>query len=375
MPRLTKSVPKYRKHRASGQAIVTLDGKDFYLGPYDSHVSRREYDRLVGEWQQNGRRLPAKNDERSLTTVAEILLAYWNFSQGYYVKNGEPTDELPGLKIALRFVRQGYGLTLVSEFGPLALEAVQQRMVEAGHSRKYINKNIGRIKRCFKWGVAKELVPVQVHQALSTVAGLRRGKTNARETAPVAPVDDAVVEKTLPFVPPVVADMIRFQRLTGCRPGELFILRPCDVDREGDVWRYVPGSHKTEHHGRDRVIFVGPKAWAILRPYMLRTADDHCFQRLTGGRFQRWNYAHYINRACDKAFPPPEDLSDEELKAWRKSHRWSPNQLRHTAATEFRRKYGLEAAQVLLGHSTADVTQVYAERDLNKAKEIMGQVG
>ncbi len=63
MPRLTKSVPKYRKHKASGQAVVTLDGKDFYLGPHNTDVSRREYDRLVGEWQLNGRRLPAKQSE------------------------------------------------------------------------------------------------------------------------------------------------------------------------------------------------------------------------------------------------------------------------------------------------------------------------
>jgi len=47
MPRLTNSTPKYRKHWASGQAIVTLDGRDFYLGPHGTRASRREYDRLV----------------------------------------------------------------------------------------------------------------------------------------------------------------------------------------------------------------------------------------------------------------------------------------------------------------------------------------
>jgi len=42
---------------------------------------------------------------------------------------------------------------------------------------------------------------------------------------------------------------------------------------------------------------------------------------------------------------------------------WHPNQLRHTFATQVRKQHGLEAAQVLLGHARADVTQVYAERD------------
>jgi integrase len=55
--------------------------------------------------------------------------------------------------------------------------------------------------------------------------------------------------------------------------------------------------------------------------------------------------------------------------------RWSPNQLRHTAATQIRREFGLEAAQVILGHSKADVTQVYAERDLAKGAEVARRIG
>ena len=60
MPRLTLSLPKYRRHK-SGQAVVTLSGTDFYLGPWNSKVSRLEYDRIVGEWIQNGRQLPQGN--------------------------------------------------------------------------------------------------------------------------------------------------------------------------------------------------------------------------------------------------------------------------------------------------------------------------
>ena len=69
------------------------------------------------------------------------------------------------------------------------------------------------------------------------------------------------------------------------------------------------------------------------------------------------------------------DREREELKGWQKQHRWTPNQLRHSASTEIRKRYGLEAAQVVLGHTSADVTQVYAERDLAKAEEIMRKIG
>lgn len=42
MPRLIHQNPAYRKHKASGQAIVTLDGNDFYLGPHGTKASRAE---------------------------------------------------------------------------------------------------------------------------------------------------------------------------------------------------------------------------------------------------------------------------------------------------------------------------------------------
>ena len=41
--------------------------------------------------------------------------------------------------------------------------------------------------------------------------------------------------------------------------------------------------------------------------------------------------------------------------------------LRHTAATRARSKHGLDAAQAMLGHSGADVTQIYAELNVEKA--------
>ena len=67
MPRLTISVPKYRLHRASGQAVVTLNGRDFYLGKYNSQESKTAYNQLIAEWQMNGRQHPASRRSNSLT--------------------------------------------------------------------------------------------------------------------------------------------------------------------------------------------------------------------------------------------------------------------------------------------------------------------
>ena len=375
---LSNTPPSYRKHKATGKAIVTIGGRDYYLGNYGSKASQLEYDRLVGEWLANGRRMPEESSQGF--TVAELVEAYWKFALCYYVKNGKPTDELPGLKVALKFVVARYGSALANDFGPLSLEAVRDCFVEAGHSRKYCNQNTGRIKRMFKWGVSRELVDVSVHQALSTVTGLRKGKTKARESEPVLPIDDAVVDKTIQHIPnKQTADMVRIQRLTGCRPGELFMMRPRDIDKTGDghqgVWLYVVESHKMEHKERRRVVVAGPKAQAILENYLSGDPNQPCFLRDDGRPYEGWHYIRHIQRGCNNAFPAPKCLNKQGIKVWRKSRHWAPNRLRHTASTEIRREHGLEAAQVVAGHATADVTQIYAERDLARAASIMRDIG
>jgi integrase len=112
-------------------------------------------------------------------------------------------------------------------------------------------------------------------------------RTVAREPRRVLPVPDDVVDATLPHVPSIVADMVRFQRLTGCRPGEVCQIRPCDVDRSGEVWQYRPKSHKTEHHGRERIIYIGPQAQAVLLPYLLIDSQAHCFSQDSQDRLQQ----------------------------------------------------------------------------------------
>src|SRR5215217_3150172 len=58
-------------------------------------------------------------------------------------------------------------------------------------------------------------------------------------------------------LPPPVAAMVELQLLTGARPQEVMTLRPADVhDRGTGVWHYVPRAHKTEHHGRGRVVVL-----------------------------------------------------------------------------------------------------------------------
>ncbi len=274
MSRPKKLIPSYRHHRASGQAMVVLNGQAHYLGPHGTQASKREYDRLLAEWLVRGRE-PVADDGMTLN---QLMSRYLKFAEQRYRKQGQPSSELTAIKIALRFVRDLYGATRAANFGPIAAKAVRLKMIEAGLARTTINQHVGRIRRMLRWAVSEQLIPAHVHQQVVALEGLRKGRGEARETDPVLPVDDAHVDATLPHLPAVVGDMVKLQRLTGMRPTEVCIIRPCDIDRRDEIWVYTPEEHKTEHFGISRKVFLGPQAQDILLRYMAREESSFCFQ-------------------------------------------------------------------------------------------------
>lgn len=144
-------------------------------------------------------------------------------------------------------------------------------------SRQYVNKQSKRLLRVLKWAVGQGMIPPSVHQASQCVESLKAGRTTAPETEKVTCVPQSLVDVTLSHCTPVLADMIRFQQLVGCRPGELCSIKPSMVARSKDVWQISLAQHKTAYRGKQRTIYVGPKAQAILSKYLLRGAESHCF--------------------------------------------------------------------------------------------------
>lgn len=420
----TPRVPKYRLHKPKGLAVVRLNGRDIYLGKHGTPESHAEYRRVVAEWLASGGAVhqggPAAGaGGRASISVNELVLAYLRFAKSYYVKNGRPTGELHNLKDAVKPLVISHGHLPVGEFGPIALKAVRQSMIDANLSRGVVNKRVNRIRRVFKWGVENQLVPPSVLHGLQAVAALKRGRCSVRETEPVTPVPDDVVNAVIKVTPRQIGAMIELQRLTGMRPGEVVLMRSADIDTSGAVWVYTPSEHKTQHHGRARVVHLGPQAQAVLRPFLKRELNAFVFSprevvaernaarragrrtpmtpsqagrrpkanrlREPHDRYTTMSYARAIAYACDQAFPHALTARDrsskltpderKEVQAWRREHRWSPNRLRHNAATYLRKQFGIEAARIVLGHSSAGVTEIYAEQDLSKAAEIMERVG
>lgn len=126
--------------------------------------------------------------------------------------------------------------------------------------------------RLFQWAVSRGLIPPSVPQALAIIEPLKRGRTSAPKPTPVLPVEVAVAEETIKQLPPLVADLVLVQMCVRCRPGELCKITPGMIDRSEDVWEIRLQDHKTAHHDKQRVLYVGPKAQEFLTPYLRKRA-------------------------------------------------------------------------------------------------------
>jgi integrase len=380
MPRLVNKLPKYSLHKPSGQAKVRSNGKDTYLGRYGSPESKEAYARFIGSLPKPADPTkPAQPAPGVVLMIGEAVAHYNAHALQYYSRDGVPTGEHVTIRAALRPLLSRYAELPVTDFGPKKLKLVREDMIKLDWSRRTINKAVSIVKRCFTWCASEELVPAHVAMAVKTVAGLQRDRTAAREKAPIGPVADELIDAVLPIVSDMVADICRLMRLTGMRPGEVLAMTAGEIDRtDASCWVYRPGQHKTSHKGKGRSVMIGARAQEILLPRILRSGEGPLFP-MTRAALRR-----SIVRGCSRAFPhefrkiKPKKRTEAqkaELRAWNKAHSWHPNQIRHTVGTEVRARYGLEAAQCLLGHSNADVTQTYAERDMKQAADVARKIG
>ena len=348
--------PKYRKHKR-GQAFVRIAGKDHYLGKYGSEASRVNYQKTLAKYWR-----PSGSQPRIDVTIAQLAELYLEHALTYY----RESNEAENLELALRPLVFEFGDVLAREFRPKLLLAFRDREAVAGRTRQGINKQMGRIRRMFKWGVVEELIPADVLEAIAAVPPLARGRSVASESEPVKPVPDDDLEAVINHAPAIIGDMVQVQLLMGCRPGELVGMTRRQIDTSGDVWAYRPASHKNQWRDQNREIQIGPRAQEILRKYLPAELDAPIFSPRRFHRNAKFResydtrqYRKSIWSACD----------DAGIK------HWSPNQLRHSRATEIRATYGVEGAQHLLGHATIDATQLYAERSRDQAREIAREIG
>lgn len=343
MPRRKSSVPSYRLHKSSGQAVCYVDRNEVYLGRYDSPESRLAYATLIQRLMAGETVTTGKPAAPPSVTVNELLLRF-------------VTEELPRyaeaerfcLMGAIRITRQLFGESDVVDFGPLALRAVRNAMVAGDPdavpkprkpwSRSFTNKQTKRLRLVFRWGVSWEMVPQAVADALGAVKSLARGDCDAAESRPRRAVPDADLQSIRAQLSGMTRDLFDLLLLTGARSGELLSLTTSMIDRTGDIWRADLANHKTRRFGHGRTLFFNRDAQALLLSYMSADPDKPLFP------VRRDSFGAAVKRAAIKAGAGPI----------------TPHHLRHTVATRLADSHGTEAAQRLLGHADSAMTEHYS---------------
>jgi len=354
-----------------------------------------------------------------VATMADLVRAHLAHAHTYYVgPDGRPSGEAASLATALQCLLDRCPALPPDDFTPPMLKALQKALAEkvdaegrAAYCRATVNKRVAVIKRMFRWAVGEGMVRPSVWHGLQAIAGLRKGRSGARETEPVGPVPEAWVRLTMKYMPPTLAAMTELQLLTGMRPGEVCMLRPRDLDVTGAIWLYRPPRHKTSIHGHSRVVPIGPRGQEILRPFLTRGLDAFCFgpdeaeaqrhavarasrkthvqpsqmnrrhptrSRPPGDHYDTSGFCHavrYAVEAANRALLRQAQVDGRKASAVQLVPAWHPHQLRHTAATLIRREMGLDAARALLGHKTLGMASHYAELDQALAIEAARRMG
>lgn len=362
-----RTPPYPAKPHKRGQARVKWRGQTYWLGKHGSRESQERYreflDRVVLP-ELGGARPP---EPESDLLIAQLGIAWLRHCREYYA-----IEEFTHCRISFTICAMLYGTERCVDFGPLKLEKVRDAMVAKGWKRQHVNNAVHKLRRAFRWAASREMLPISVFERLCTLEALRAGRTTAPESEEVGPVPLGQVVAAMCHMPRVLRDMVRLQWLTGMRPGELCRLSPDQLECVGRVWRYRPDKHKSKHLGKKRVVLIGPIAQAVLRPYLRRPGDMPCFspkeaqrQRGQATRSQRIGDC-YKTRSYRRAV---------EYASKQAGVDWSPNQLRHSRGTIVRDRFGLDAAQVILGHTHAKTTEIYAKAALESAEAVAATLG
>lgn len=383
MPRLPPT--EMKRDVSTDRAYVYWQNRKTYFGKWGS----KDAALLFAKWLDQAYATTANISPASSITVVECAELYLEHAEKYYSLDGVPSQEFRNVRAAMASLIELAGSVRAVDFGPRKLAEIQSAlsaMRKSGpkskqlYSRNTINARINRIRRCFRWCASQEHVPDTVVNALWIVPGLSKGRTQARETTPVTPVAISTVQATIPFLSPTVAAMVRVQLLCGMRPQDVCRITTGAIDKSRDIWLYRPLAHKMAHIGQGLVKAIPPQAQAILEPLLRQSADEPLFSPLDS--LEHW---WQLSRTSGKPTRTTRQRTPYTTASYGKSivyaiqraaksgvviANWTPNQLRHSIATQLRESLGIEAAQLFLGHAKPDATFIYAESSVTKLMEI-----
>lgn len=370
--------PRYpRRPHASGQARITIHGKDYYLGVFDSTESRAEYARLATQFAATPRpeKAPAPHEA---CTVAEVVTRWHAQARA---DRGDDCREVKCVMDACKPLQRLRGHTLAAAFDDMALEEVRSAMIDGswltdeerakrikmkapiGWCREYVNHQVSRIRTVWRWAERKRLVPKGSWGCLSTLPPIERFKKVRR--APIRrAVDDATVEAAIAELSPIVGAMVRVHLATGMRPGELVRMQAGEVELRDGLGEYTipPDEHKDGwRDGQAKVVILPPDAVAAIAPWLeaaKRIGPHVCIWRPSSDPHHHYGVEGYyraVARACERAGVP----------------HFCPYSMRHRVKQRITREHGLDAARAALGQKSIGSTDRYSrEQDLETARKV-----
>lgn len=412
------------------QAYIFWDRKKWPLGPWDgkSPHSREVLAKYLRTCSFLEERFHAKQagaaepDPEHDLTIAECIAAYLD-----HLERDEDGDRRPDGSLSshydraithLRPLLALHGPTAASKFTAHQLKALRKEMRKdtptwwkaipnyldehkkpKQWSISYTNTAVQNIIGMFSWAESEDFVTKGTTEHLRAVQPLRQ--TEHYEAPTVA---NEVVAATVAHLSPVVAAMVRLQRITAMRCGELCIMRPIDIDRRKEVWVYHPTKYKNKWRKLPRLIPLGPECQKILAPLMNRPSDAYLFT--TRESREWWQAQREAKAGQDRKTP----IYPCELKARRKKKRrtakkaekqparpfnqhsyrqaieqaierarqnghpdlpdWLPYAIRHSRITEVQEAMGWDDAQAVAGHESAQTTRRYAHDRHQRALRI-----
>lgn len=390
-------IPKLCRHKARRLGYITWLGREHYLGawpddcPEAPESVQLAYQAFLAERLAG---IPAKGDCPQRLTVAELCASFLEELQR--VKGRR---DFLWFRASVRPLVRFMGALEAEAVGPKKFKEFRNYLIQTPlkeatentpavpRTMAGVNKVLNRTRRIWSWAVEQEFLPASCLAGIKTVAGVRQAKRQ------ILPVPDEDVRKTLDHLPPVLAAMVRLQRLTAMRPGELCGLTMAQIDRSDKAcWWYHPAKHKNAWRGRGRAVPLGIEAQKILLPFFRADPDRPLFS--PADRVAQWREAQ---RAKRKTKVQPSQISRSKMAPKRQPGeayttasygraiaqacdkagvtRWAPNQLRKAASDEILNRLDLDHARALLGHADAEITiRDYAVRDRAKARAAANQI-
>lgn len=349
---MPKRLPRLGLHKPTGQYRVVIAGKHHYLGA-DLEAAERRYDDLIIAWKL---RRPVVKPAGGVS-VAHLADQY----KADCITRDIGWDGHK--KGAMRWIAATrHWHTPANLFDAAAMievftvnTAARRESKKPAYAAWTLASRRKAIIAMFKRGAALGLVDPAVWHRLKSLSPRDLGIGPVKRKPKPASVED--VEKAIAAADPMMADMLTVHRWTGMRPGELCRLSWAEIDTTAPTWLYTPVDHKTAHRGAERVIFIGPRAQAVLMKH--RGKGGAVFRTPEGQPWRTDTYGKSLDHLCKRAGVV----------------RFTPNQLRHLRLSEIRRQAGIEAAQVIGGHAHLSTTEVYAERQHELARRVAGETG